>query len=149
MKILQTLPFIIFFMMIHSSSFAQTESALYKLLESKQEVFVKPYYADCENTPNLIKAETIRLSLMEDNNIECKLYYKDVENADYWFFKIDKENNLSDISHENNLWLYIDNNATGTYKFQEDTGVEILEIDFSIHGNKSRYIIRWKNKQKN
>ena len=54
------------------------------------------------------------------------------ENADYWFFKIDKGNNLSDISHENNLWLYTDNGATETYKFQEDTGIEILEIDFSI-----------------
>ena len=144
MKILQTLSFIIFFMMIHSSSFAQTESALYKLLESKQEVFVKPYYADCENTPNLIKAETIRLSLMEDNSIECKLYYKDVENADYWFFKIDEENNLSSISHENNLWWYIDNDAVGTYRFQKDTGIETLEIDFKLYGQKGHYVVSWK-----
>ena len=69
---------------------------------------------------------------------KCELYYKNAENADYWFFKIDKENNL---------WLYIDDKAVGTYKFQEDTGIETLEIDFSLYGNKGRYIVRWKADQ--
>ena len=43
-----------------------------------------------EYTPDLIKAENICLSfLMEDNYVECKISYKNAENADYWFFKIE------------------------------------------------------------
>ena len=98
-----------------------------------------------EYTPDLIKAENICLSfLMEDNYVECKISYKNAENADYWFFKIDKENNLSDISHETNLWVYIDHTAVGTYKFQEDTGIETLEIYFSFYGSRDRYVVSWR-----
>ena len=132
-------------MMINSLSFAQTESSF----ESKQEIFVKPVRYLVENNDMTNEVESICLSVKEGNFIECKIQLKDKDNADYWSFNMNAKNVLSNISFESNLWLYMDDDATGTYKFQDATGIETLEISFHIHKDEYRYVIQWKEESKN
>ena len=134
--------------MTHSLSFGQTESTLHKILENKQEIFVKPVRYLVENDDMTNDVESICLSLKEGNFIECKIQLKDKDNADYWSFNVNVKNVLSNINFESDLWLYIDDDATGTYKFHKGTGVETIEILFHIYKDEYRYVIQWKGESK-
>ena len=140
-------PVILLFTMVYSSSFGQAESVLHRILENGQEsISVVPVHYSMGDDDMTDWVENIYFSLGEDGFMECKITFKGKDIADYWFFKIDEDNNLSEISHENNLWLYIDDNATGTHLFQQNTGVETLDILFNIYHNEYHFVIQWKKK---
>lgn len=138
--------------MIISSSAMGQERSLLEILENS-------------NTPNKVNIlcyqigdedMTIQVEnasfVLRDGFIECRISLKDSEYDEFWNFKIDSvlceekitKACLSEISHENANWVYLDEKAIGSYTFTKHDAEETIHIKFHVHNSELDVTIRWK-----
>lgn len=90
--------------------------------------------------------------VLRDGFIECRISLKDSEYDEFWNFKIDSvlceekitKASLSEISHENTNWVYLDEKAIGSYTFTKDDALETIHIKFHVHKSELDVTIIWK-----
>lgn len=109
---------------------------------------------------NTDRVEYMSLSKRE-KGYECTIKFKnkDSEKGDFWSFDLintrDEEDqivaDLSDLLMKANRWMYVDDKAFGTYKYNKISGEETLTIHYHFHtyNSESVYTISWKKLKEN
>lgn len=109
-------------------------------------------YANGEKQTDESIAE-VHIVLKDDGRLECELIHENPNHPyDYWSFKLqglrkDKDvwrAKAANVSFEANRWAYIDDDASGSYTYDEKEGVETLDMTIHLYGSPQRQIIRWK-----
>ena len=97
--------------------------------------------------------KSIYVSWRNERTIECRLDFDDGERSEYWTFNVGSfrpENgvvtaDLSNITLDDATgWAYVDDEASGTYTFNEKDKLETLKIKFHAHKNEMDVAISWK-----
>lgn len=139
-------------MMISSSAMGQERSFLDILKNSNtpNKVNILCYQIDDEDMTTQVENASF---VLRDGFIECRLGLKDSMYDEFWSFKIDSvlceekiiKASLSEISHENTNWVYLDEKAIGSYTFTKGNTEETIHIKFHVHNSEQDVTIRWRS----